>query len=66
MPNFFKIMMAATAFLNWAQQASADGKIDTDEAIALVKMILSILGIKAEIAVDPIVPDANDAVLGVK
>lgn len=57
MPNFFKIMMAATAFMTWAQQASADGKIDSKEAVELVTMILSILGIKAEIAVDPIVPE---------
>jgi hypothetical protein len=36
MSNFFKIMMAATTLMSWAQKASADGIIDKDEVIEVV------------------------------
>lgn len=54
MSNFFKIMMAVTTIMAWAQKASADGVIDKQEVIELVTMILGVLGVDAIIKVDPI------------
>lgn len=49
MSNFFKIMMAAGVFTEWAQKASADGKIDAAEVMELVTTMLQVLGIKAQV-----------------
>jgi hypothetical protein len=55
MSNFFKIMMAATTLMSWAQRASADGVINEEEVVEVVTMLLKILDVKAEIKVKPIV-----------
>jgi len=54
MNNFFKIMMAATTLMEWAQRASADGVIDQKEVVEVVSTLLKILDVKAEIKVNPL------------
>jgi len=63
MSNFLKIMLAAGSFLSWAEKAGADGVIDADEVTELVKTVLNVLGIKAEIKLGS---DAKNAVEGLQ
>lgn len=50
--GFFKIFRIAGILSEWAETSLADGKIDADEIMALVKALLDILGVKAEIQIE--------------
>ena len=56
--SFFKIFAIFGLVSEWMVRATADGVIDRDEIIELVTRVLQIAGVKAEIKVDPIIPEA--------
>jgi hypothetical protein len=50
--GFWKALQIAGVLSEWAQTSLADGKIDADEIMELLKKVFGILGIKAEISLD--------------
>lgn len=50
--NFFKAFQIAGLLTTWLEKALVDGAIDQNEIVDLIKSILSLLGVTAEIKVN--------------
>jgi hypothetical protein len=50
--NFFKAFQIMGILSSWLEKAVIDGVIDQDEIVELIKTIMSVLNVRAEIKID--------------
>ena len=50
--NFFRALQIMGIISGWLEKSMVDGVLDQDEIIDLIKAILAVLNVKAEIKID--------------